>query len=193
VQEVLAGAPVKQDAAKNKSKNPFKGNKNTSTAAPAPGAKPQCTPTPTESQKFGEHAEAARLEGLDHADIARSGLKKLPDTPGDTWRGVVLTPAEFKAKYSVGSTTISEAFSSSSLNQNVADGFIHSNKVNGKVNILLQMHVTKGKDIMSLSDSSTEAELLLLPGATFKVVSIKPFKTKSWKDDVQLVEMQQVR
>jgi hypothetical protein len=138
-----------------------------------------------------EHVQEAKQEGNLHSKVAKSGMKKLPDWTGMTFRGLALTENEFAVKYPLNSVSVFPAFSSTSSKESISRGFASKEATNGKVAILLQLHLTKGKDIEKLSDAQGEAEILLMPGATFKVSKIKVGDHKGKK--MYIVDCQQVK
>lgn len=128
-----------------------------------------------------QHVQEATEEGQLHGKIAVSGMKKLPDWTGQTYRGLALPESDFSAMYPLNGTTVFPAFSSTSLNEATSRGFARTNATDGKVAILLRLQLTRGKDIATLSNSPGEAEILLMPGATFKVAKIREEQYKNNK------------
>ena len=100
--------------------------------------------TKDEMALFHQHAEGASAEGMEHTKMALSGLHKLPNWQGMAYRGLVLTPAEFKQKYPPKGNAVMPAFTSTSLREDVPSAFVNENKAEGKVNILLYMQVYRG-------------------------------------------------
>ena len=133
--------------------------------------------------------EEIKFEGKLHADIGIKGLKKLPNWQGDSFRGLGLPANEFKETYKIGHVVTFPAFSSTSLVKGVSENFARRNTTGGKVGILQILAVTVGKDIDQVSLISGEKEILLLPGAEFKVVNIQPPKKAG---DFYVVRMAQV-
>jgi hypothetical protein len=148
--------------------------------------------TSDEQARFHQHAAGAKAEGLIHSQMALSGMKKLPDWQGVTYRGLVLTPAEFKQQYPAHGNAVMQAFISTSLSAISPESFIHENQEAGKVNIFLELHLTKGKDIAPFSYSRAEEEILLMPGAVFNVRSISQITTPMWKVSAQKVVLEQI-
>ncbi len=114
-------------------------------------------------------------EANTHADVAISGLKKLPNMVKQCFRGLGLSEAEFKAQYEdkVGQTISFPSFTSTSRDIITAKLFAGTNsRQQGRVGILLKMNVKFGKDINKISGAG-EAEILLLPNAQFKIDSIE--------------------
>ncbi|WP_434684956.1 eCIS core domain-containing protein [Pseudanabaena minima] len=110
-----------------------------------------------------------------HADVAVSGLKKLPNIVKQCFRGLGLSEAEFRAQYEdkVGQTINFPSFSSTSRDILTAKGFAEANsRAQGRVGILLKMNVKFGKDINKISGAG-ESEVLLLPNAQFKIDTIE--------------------
>lgn len=136
------------------------------------------------------HIDQAMTEGKLHGKIALSGMKKLPNWVGSAFRGLALTEEDFAAQYPLNSVTVFPAFSSTSTNENVSRSFARRYATDGKVAILLRLQVTKGKNIKWFSDSPQEDEVLLMPGATFKVVKIK--ETQYRNDKMYEVTLRQV-
>jgi hypothetical protein len=110
-----------------------------------------------------------------HADVAVSGLKKLPNIVKECFRGLGLSESEFRAQYEdkVGQTINFPSFSSTSRDIRTAKGFAEANsRAQGRVGILLKMNVKFGKDINKISGAG-ESEVLLLPNAQFKIDAIE--------------------
>jgi hypothetical protein len=121
-----------------------------------------------------QHADEATLEGQLHNKIALKGLNKLPDWSGKTYRGAAFNATDFAAKYPPppNGETVFPAFTSTSRDENKSKTFASINAQGDKFPILIRLTLTKGKNIRKLSALPSEKEILLLPGATFKVINI---------------------
>lgn len=116
---------------------------------------------------FGDDEEAARL--VKHLDAA---IKKAPPAPDDlvVYRGVArLDDAELDFK--VGQTFTDKAYMSTSMNRDVAQGFLDGDKT-----ALLEIKVpkgTRGAYVDMVSDHDNEQEFLLPRATKLKIVAIK--------------------
>jgi hypothetical protein len=111
--------------------------------------------------------DLAAQEGLEHAQVAVEGLRKLEAWKGTTYRGMGLTPADFKTMFEDTTVWRARAFTSTAVDPKVSEEFAAANgKKPGKIGILLIFTVTDGRDVKKLSVWEREGEVLLLPGAT---------------------------
>ena len=117
--------------------------------------------------------DAAAAEGVRHGKFAVEGLKKLPAWTGDTYRGMGLSPADFKAQFEDTDVWSTNAFTSTSAKEDVSKGFARQESKAGKVGFLMQFQVTNGRDINKLSTFGNEGEILLMPGASAKILRIE--------------------
>jgi hypothetical protein len=127
------------------------------------------------------HIDEAMTEGRLHGKIAKSAMKKLPNWTGTAYRGLGLTEKDFAAQYPLNGVTVFPAFSSTSLEERISKGFAKNEATGDKVGVLLRLHVTKGKDVAPLSNSPGEQEVLLMPGATFRISRIRTDQYKGVK------------
>jgi hypothetical protein len=102
-----------------------------------------------------EGAEAAHLRILD------SALAKIPSQKLTVYRG-----ASKKAKVKVGEVMFFKGYTSTSLDQNIAESFV---KRNG---YLMIINVNSGKDIMEYSNLADEKEMLLPRNLKFRIDQI---------------------
>jgi hypothetical protein len=119
-----------------------------------------------------QHVAKATQEGQLHGKMAVAGMKKLPNWTGTTFRGLALTEQEISQQYTKNGTVRFDAFSSTSKKEGTSRSFARQNATGGKVAILLYLQLTKGKDIAILSNSASEDEILLMPGASFSISSV---------------------
>lgn len=113
-----------------------------------------------------------REEGWTHARFAISGMRKLPDWTGTTWRGAGFTADEINTKFRPGRTWTTPAFLSTSLNKMAASGFASQNTHGDKIGVFFETELTKGKDVMPFSDMKHEKEILVAPWSSFTVRSV---------------------
>lgn len=130
----------------------------------------------------------AKTEGMEHADIVMQGLAKLPKFAAETFRGKSVTPAELKSLSKTGATWKESGFASTSTRREKAEEF--AMKVSGgKVGVLMVLKLRNGRDVSALSFTD-EAEVLVLPGATFRVTKVTTEKVGAKK--LTLVHADQV-
>jgi hypothetical protein len=119
-------------------------------------------------------ADVAAQEGLEHAKVAVEGLRKLPPWSGTTYRGMGLTPDEFKTMFEDTNVWSARAFTSTTVDRSVSEGFAAANgKKPGKIGIFLIFTVTDGRDVKKLSVWEKEGEILLIPGAKGTITGVR--------------------
>ncbi|HEX3542552.1 MAG TPA: hypothetical protein VHT75_19140 [Acidimicrobiales bacterium] len=118
-------------------------------------------------------ADTAAAEGVRYAKFAVEGLKKLPAWKGETYRGMGLSPDDFKAKFEDQKDWSANAFTSTSVKKQLSRTFATNESKQGRVGFLMQFEVTDGRDINQLSIFRNEGEIMLLPGATAKILRIE--------------------
>ncbi|WP_398930792.1 DUF4157 domain-containing protein [Streptomyces sp. 130] len=125
-----------------------------------------------------------------HADMTMEALKRLPPVTGTVFRGdwnaggdesVYQLGKQAALNYRPGSV-FTTSFDSTSRDEDVAMDFMRGQKVSGKAThrILLELELTGkyGRDVEPFHRyQATEAEVLLMPGANFKVTR------SEWKQD----------
>ena len=118
-------------------------------------------------------------EGSLHTGMAMQGLNKIDPYPGETYRGARFTPEDFRGRFAVGKTMSFTALSSSSKNEDIALNFIYglsagsSSDPKKTVGVLTVLSNAGGRDISEIALVQKEAEVLLLPGSFFEVVSVE--------------------
>lgn len=126
-----------------------------------------------------------KVEAMQHARMATSGLQKLQWVSGDGFRGMTMTKAALDAQYSKGSVITYKPFISTSLNRMMSAGYAKLAK-DPEVGVLLLLDITHGHDVDQISLAKGEKEILLMPGASFTVGSPPRFEGGVW-----IVEMKQ--
>lgn len=118
----------------------------------------------------------AKAEGLRHGQMAKKGLKKLPEYKDVAYRGMTITPEDLATKYKKGGVVDYLNFTSTSKARSESEVFIGNelakDKALGgdKVGLLLHLNVQeKGRDVSNLSLVEKEQEVLLMPGTRFKM------------------------
>ena len=105
--------------------------------------------------------EAARIQRL--IDDTVSGLDKLPEYHGNTFRGADL-PDSVTAHWKPGYEGTTEAFWSTSTRPGTADSFIG--------NTYIEFEGRSGVDVSKLSYYDSESEVLIKPGTRFRVTKV---------------------
>lgn len=108
-------------------------------------------------------------EGKVHNAILYNALRDLPDYAGTVYRG----QGNFKlfgGSFTVGQTKTLHKFTSSSKSTTEAHDFMKGGHVTTPV--LIEMQVTSGKDVSSISAYDYEEEVLLQPGTTFRITDV---------------------
>lgn len=121
--------------------------------------------------------KSRKLEGAMQAGMLMSAFGKMPAMKGTVYRGTRLSPTEFDDQYVKQSSIKFNAFSSSALQPKVARGFANGGgqpRPDQTVSVFLEVEVTNARDLRQLSIFGyTEAEWLLLPGATFSISKVE--------------------
>jgi hypothetical protein len=118
-------------------------------------------------------------EGSLHAGVAMQGLAKLKPWTKDTYRGARYTQKEFDDTFASGKPMVFGSFASSAQEERVALNFAHGIGIeyiianDKEIAVLCILSSTGGKDISKLSAVQSEKEVLLLPGTSFSLVSLK--------------------
>jgi hypothetical protein len=81
--------------------------------------------------------------------------------------------AEVETRYSKGKVLTESTFSSTSSDFSVARRFAEESGSGKKLGVLLIISGPKGKDIAMFSEVKSEGEVLLLPGASFRVDNVE--------------------
>jgi hypothetical protein len=131
-------------------------------------------------------------EGVEHGQAAARALAKLDPYTGDTYRGEQLTEEDAAKRWTVGAQFTSRQFYSTSRSRDVARHFSRNPPNDEKpVKVLITFRQKTGRDVSLLSAAPPkpelvdalgdggEQEVLLLPGATIKVVEVKPRRKKT--------------
>ncbi len=152
---------------------------------------PKKTNTRVQSQMEDQYVATRSAEGSLHAGMAMQGLNKLPVVAGTTFRGEAYRtdnlPKEFavdkKGRIIVRNTTVKRlSLVSASTERETAESFAGlaagdlklGSEARSKGYLLLwEFTVTNGRNLEALSASGNEKEIATLPGAEFKIVSLK--------------------
>jgi len=119
-------------------------------------------------------AKELMAEAQEIIPVLESALESLPDWSGDLYRGTgVFNPFA----YSLGSTITFGAFTSSTLDEDVAKDFADNFNI-GPYKFILKLKTTSGKDIRKISVAN-EDEILIPPGSKFQVTE----RTKPTESD----------
>jgi hypothetical protein len=136
----------------------------------------QFLPRPMSDGSLGPEFTALKLEGALHGGMLTQALSKLPPYKEVTYRGTRENPADFKRKYVDGKTlppytTFSSASKVRAKAQTFADGTggNFSPPADRTVSVVFVVVMNNGRDISKLSVMGDEKEVLILPGAVFKV------------------------
>jgi hypothetical protein len=129
--------------------------------------------------------DSAAAEGVQHGKMAVEGLKKLPPWTGTTYRGMGLSPEDFKAQYEDTKVWSAKSFTSTSTKKDISKEFAQRESKGGKIGFLLEFTVTNGRDINLLSIFGNEGEILLMPGASAEILDIDP------QGDIKVVHVRQ--
>jgi Domain of unknown function (DUF4157) len=112
-----------------------------------------------------------KIEAMQHARVAITGLEKLPDNKVSGYRGMTITKDALDAEYKANNVVTWAGFSSCSTDQMVSS--VYANQpAEGKVGLLITLNIKHGKDISTFSQEAAEKEILVLPGAKFKVAGV---------------------
>lgn len=118
-------------------------------------------------------------EGALHAAMAIEGLNKIEPYAGETYRGARFTPEDFKRQFAKGKTMSFTALASSSKKEDAALNFVYGlaagskSDPNKSVGVLSILSNAGGRDISDIALVQAEAEVLMLPGSYFEVVSVE--------------------
>jgi hypothetical protein len=133
-----------------------------------------------------EDRRTAKMEARQHARMALSGLKKLPNVKVPGYRGLTMPLESLITTYKLGKHIVYKPFISTSLDAKKSMEYA-TKKDAGLVGVFLTLNITQGKDIRAISVEAKEGEVLLLPGAEFEVVTAPYFK-----DNLYHVTLKQV-
>ena len=118
-----------------------------------------------------------KLDGALQAGMLMQAFAKMEVKKGTTYRGTRLSPAEFDDQYVKRKTVRFDAFASSALEAKVARDFANGKgkpRPDQTVSVFLEVEVVNGRDLRQLSVFGySEAEWLLMPGATFTIDRIE--------------------
>ncbi len=117
--------------------------------------------------------DSAAAEGVRHGKFAVEGLKKLPPWKGETYRGMGLSPEEFKTQFEDTNVWKAASFTSTSVKKDISEAFAQQETKPGRIGFLLRFDVNNGRDINLLSIFGNEGEILLMPGASADILRIE--------------------
>jgi len=134
---------------------------------------------------LGPGLKLLKQEGALHAGILSQAAAKLPKYDKATFRGKRMSEDDFDEKYLKNPGRIEGfgSFSSASKSETIARGYADGTagdvkpKPDETVSILYELTMTNGRDISALSAalSKNEEEVLILPGAAFRVKQVIPY------------------
>jgi hypothetical protein len=133
--------------------------------------------------------DKAIKEGKVHYRYMKSGLNKLPNYAGTTYRGASFTPEEMLRYYPLNGISTFPAMSSSSLRRGQAESFAEQTRKEGKKSYLFTLEMKRGKTVAEFSNSPGEAEIVIMAGAQFSVDSIVDPKDDNSIGDVHLTQV----
>jgi hypothetical protein len=131
----------------------------------------------------GTDLKKLKEEGAMQAGALMMALMKMPPTKTTAYRGARVSAGEFNAKYGSRQDTVFTTFSSTSMDAYTAERFADGRgevvpRNDQTVRVLCTLDVTNGRDLSKISVyGAAEKEVLLLPGATFKIAKITEEKT----------------
>lgn len=116
-------------------------------------------------------------EGATHAGVAMQGLLKLPPKKGKVYRGARMSDKEFQKAYG-GKTVTYKAFSSSSTEEGAARNYATGAGTviptkDQTISVFAVFDCIDARDVKPFSETGSEKEWLLLPGATFVVTKVE--------------------
>jgi hypothetical protein len=119
-----------------------------------------------------------KLEGTAHVGMAVKGLAKLPPwTEGSTYRGDNVDLARMQKLYTLGKIAANEMLLSTSKGPGTARKFLRTSG-NGPIKLMVEVDMTGGtggRDVTRISTNTNEQEVILMPGAKYKTVSIEEY------------------
>jgi hypothetical protein len=102
-------------------------------------------------------------------DLLNSGLSKMPKYSGEKiFRGVGKAEADIAKTWKVGDDITFKDFKSSSIKEEVAEGFMNR----GGGDVIYEISNPKGYDICGISCFTTEGEIFFRSGSKFKVTEL---------------------
>jgi hypothetical protein len=121
---------------------------------------------------MGAHADKTLIEeGTLHTGVAMHGLLKLPSYDKDVFRGASFSEEDFTAQWQQGKELTFNSFASASQERRTAENFA---KTTGKpFAVVAVIKDSGGRDVSSISMVKGEKEVVLLPGSTYVVRSLK--------------------
>lgn len=125
-------------------------------------------------------------EGSLHTGVAMAGLNKLPVMQGDVWRGARMSQEELDGRYG-GTTFTFKTITSSACDrkpaQTFADGFSPTPpRPDQTIAVMVKLYVNNARDMRLFSIyGAGEEEWVVLPGATFNIVSVEDEKDPKFR------------
>lgn len=133
--------------------------------------------------KESEDLKKLKQEGALHAGAMMMALTKLPPMKATAYRGARVSQSEFNTKFGSGRDTVFTTFASTALEKFTAERFANGRgevvpRADQTVRVFCILEVTNGRDLSKISVyGASEKEVLLLPGATFKISNMTEEKT----------------
>lgn len=132
-------------------------------------SKPELAELKNEYDAGNVSLEDLLQEGKAHNAILYNALRDLPNYAGNVYRG---QGNLFGGSFNVGQTKTLHKFTSTSKSITETHDFMQGG--NFTTPVLIQMQVTSGKDISTISQYDYEEEVLLQPGTAFTVTAVTP-------------------
>ena len=104
-------------------------------------------------------------------DLVVSGLRKLPEHSGPTYRGADLSPDQllkYKQAFQGGERISDSGFISTTQSSSRLNNYINTDP--SKIPVKMEVRGRSGRDISSISNYPQEQEVLFMPGTKFKVI-----------------------
>jgi hypothetical protein len=131
---------------------------------------------------LGPGLKLLKNEGVVHAGMLAQAAAKLPVYDKIAFRGRRMSHRDFATKYNMNAGRVEKftSFSSMSKSEAVAQGYADGTagdvkaKPNETISVLYEVKMSNGRDISALSAalSRDEQEVLVLPGAVFRVMNV---------------------
>jgi hypothetical protein len=121
----------------------------------------------------GKDRRELQLEGTAHAGMAMKGLAKIPAWSGVTYRGDNLDLNRMNKLYTLGQTGMNDLMLSTSKGMSTPSKFLR-NSGDGPISLMIEFQLVDGRDLELIS-TVNEAEVMVLPGAKWKTISIEQY------------------
>jgi len=123
-------------------------------------------------RKFGGSKNMGRMNVQSQMELAVSGMNKMPKFTGVSYRNIINPSKDFESALSPGGAMSDMGFVSASPSMKGVGNFMSAEAGKGSMHIFFIMHTKTAVNVISLSKSPHEGEILFRPGTRFMIQNV---------------------